>query len=58
LPLEGEPWGPADGTPHTHTVFVPTPLTPGPVQVLTFAQVTFAGQLFYGIDSGTIAHDA
>lgn len=47
-----------DGTPHTHTVFVSTPLTPGQVQVLTFAQVTFAGQLFYGIDSGTIALDA
>ncbi|HSK14567.1 MAG TPA: hypothetical protein VK915_00205 [Gaiellaceae bacterium] len=43
-----------DGTPHTHTVFVPTALTPGPVQVLTFAQVEFAGQLFYGIDDGTI----
>ena len=43
-----------DGAPHTHTVFVPTPLAPGPVQVLTFAQVDFTGQLFYGIDSGTI----
>ena len=43
-----------DGTPHTHTVFVPTTLGPGAAQVLTFAQVEFAGQLFYGIDDGTI----
>jgi hypothetical protein len=43
-----------DGTPHAHTVFVPTTLGPGAAQVLTFAQVEFAGQLFYGIDDGTI----
>lgn len=44
-----------DGAPHTLTVFVPSELGPGPAQVLTFAQVDFDGQLFYGIDDGTIA---